>query len=101
MQPFVVAVPMQAGEASLAVHRDALILRQEGTYVFRIGDGNRAERIPVETGDSSGDLVAVTGALAEGDRVVVRGAETLTDGRVVSIQAGGASSSTVKQSARP
>jgi RND family efflux transporter MFP subunit len=96
-----VAVPMQSGEASLAVHRDALILRQEGTYVFRIGDGNRAERIPVATGDSSGDLVAVTGALAEGDRVVVRGAETLTDGRVVSIQAGGASSSTVKQSARP
>jgi RND family efflux transporter MFP subunit len=96
-----VAVPMQSGEASLAVHRDALILRQEGTYVFRIDDGNRAERIPVATGDSSGDLVAVTGALAEGDRVVVRGAETLTDGRVVSIQAGGASSSTVKQSARP
>ncbi|MGH8496076.1 MAG: efflux RND transporter periplasmic adaptor subunit [Gammaproteobacteria bacterium] len=84
-----VAVPLQGKESSLAVHRDALILRQDGTYVFRIDEQNRAERILVETGDSSGDLVAIAGppaaSLAEGDRVVVRGAETLSDGMTVSV----------------
>lgn len=80
-----VAVPMRAAKASLAVPRDALILRQDGTYVFRINDEDIAERVAVETGDSAGDLVAVSGSLNEHDRVVVRGAETLSDGRSVSI----------------
>ena len=71
---------------------------------MRDGAPRRARPLAMQTirrSAGSGDLVAITGGLAEGDRVVVRGAETLTDGRVVSIQAGGASSSTVKQSARP
>ncbi len=80
-----VAVPMRAAKASLAVPRDALILRQDGTYVFRISDEDIAERVAVETGDSAGDLVGVSGSLNEHDRVVVRGAETLGDGRRVSI----------------
>ena len=80
-----VAVPMRAAESSLAVPRDALILRQDGTYVFRVDSEQVAERVRVEIGDSAGDLIAVRGELAEGDRVVVRGAETLSDGRSVSI----------------
>jgi len=80
-----VAVPMRAAKASLAVPRDALILRRDGTYVFRINDEGIAERVTIETGDSTGDLVGVSGSLNEHDRVVVRGAETLSDGRSVSI----------------
>ncbi|MCG8433198.1 MAG: efflux RND transporter periplasmic adaptor subunit [Gammaproteobacteria bacterium] len=80
-----VAIPMRSATDSLAVHRDALILRRDGTFVFRISDENIAERIAVEIGDSSGDLVAVEGDLNEGDRVVVRGAETLSPGRQVTI----------------
>ena len=76
---------MRTAESSLAVPRDALILRQDGTYVFRVNSEQVAERVRVETGDSAGDLIAVRGELAEGDRVVVRGAETLSDGRGVSI----------------
>ena len=63
----------------------ALILRQEGSYVFRISEENKAERIEVEIGDSSGDLIGVTGLLAEGDRVAVRGAENLREGAEVKI----------------
>lgn len=80
-----VAVPMQAGKESLVVPRDALILRSEGKYVFRINEENKAERVQVITGDGSGELMAVEGDIKEGDRVVVRGAETLTDGRDVTI----------------
>jgi len=80
-----VAVPIRARQASLTVPRDALVLRQSGSFVFRINAENKAERIPVDVGDSSGDLVSVAGSLAEGDRVAVRGAENLQDGADVKI----------------
>ena len=80
-----VAIPMRTASLSLAVPRDALILRQEGTYVFRINAENEAERVPVEIGVGSGELVAVEGSLTAGERVAIRGAETLTDGQAVTI----------------
>jgi multidrug efflux pump subunit AcrA (membrane-fusion protein) len=69
----------------LTVPRDALVLRSDGEYVFRINDDNKAERIRVGIGDSSGALVSVSGPLAEGDRVAVRGAENLREGADVKI----------------
>lgn len=75
-----VAVPIRARESVLAIPRDALVLRHNGQFVFRINDDNNAEQVAVELGDSSGDLIAVSGALQEGDRVAIRGAENLRDG---------------------
>jgi RND family efflux transporter MFP subunit len=80
-----VAVPIRARKISLTVPRDALVLRNEGTFVFRVNDDNVAERVAIELGDSSGDLIAVTGPLHEGDRVAVRGAENLREGAPVKI----------------
>jgi RND family efflux transporter MFP subunit len=78
-----VAVPISTTAPALAIPRDALILRQNGSFVFRITNENRAERIYVDIGDSAGDLVAVTGSLQEGDRIAIRGAENLADGAEV------------------
>ena len=75
-----VAVPIRARASTLTVPRDALVLRHNGQFVFRINDDNNAEQIAVELGDSSGDMIAVSGALQEGDRVAIRGAENLRDG---------------------
>jgi RND family efflux transporter MFP subunit len=72
-----VAVPIRARQVSLTIPRDALILRNNGSFVFRVNDDNIAERIEVVIGDSAGDLVAVSGPLHEGDRVAIRGAENL------------------------
>ncbi len=80
-----VGIPIRSGEATLAIPRDALVLRQDGAYVFRINDENRAERIEVNLGDSSGDLIGVSGTLQAGDRVAVRGAENLREGAEVRI----------------
>ena len=80
-----VGIPIRSGEQTLAIPRDALVLRQDGSYVFRISDENKAERIAVEIGDSAGDRIGVTGALARGDRVAVRGAENLREGVEVKI----------------
>ena len=75
-----VAVPIRARANVLAVPRDALVLRHNGSFVFRIKDDQTAEQVAVELGDSAGDLIAVSGALREGDRVAIRGAENLRDG---------------------
>lgn len=80
-----VGIPIRSGQLSLAIPRDALILRQDGSYVFRITDENMAERIAVDIGDSAGDLIGVTGSLSAGDRVAVRGAENLREGAEVKI----------------
>ena len=80
-----VSIPIRARQLALAVPRDALVLRSNGAFVFRINPDNKAEQIEVIVGDSAGDLVAVQSTLAEGDRVAVRGAETLSEGVPVRI----------------
>jgi RND family efflux transporter MFP subunit len=80
-----VELPLQAPQQALAVPRDALVIRSDGTAVYRIRDGKTAERVPVKTGVAEGDWVAVEGELSEADPVVIRGAETLHDGDVVNI----------------
>jgi multidrug efflux pump subunit AcrA (membrane-fusion protein) len=80
-----VAVPIRARKVSLTIPRDALVLRNNGAFVFRVNDANVAERIEVVIGDSAGETIAVSGSLHEGDRVAVRGAENLRDGTGVRI----------------
>jgi RND family efflux transporter MFP subunit len=82
-----VRVPVPTSEARevLAVPRDALVLRREGTSVFRINDDMTAERISVITGLGAGALIEVIGELDAGDTVVVRGAERLNTGMEIQI----------------
>ncbi len=80
------ALPTAAAVEVLAVPRDALVLRRDGTAVFRINAEDIAERVAVTVGNGEGDLIAVSGQLSAGDRVVVRGAELLTDGASVGVQ---------------
>jgi RND family efflux transporter MFP subunit len=80
-----VGVPIRARQQVLAVPRDALVLRHNGSFVFRINEDDTAEQVAVELGDSAGDLIAVRGSLREGDRVAIRGAENLRDGMATKI----------------
>ncbi len=88
-QPVRVAIPMAVAKTVLAVPRDALVLRRDGAFVFRIDAENRAQRVAVMLGVASGALVAVSseesGELNAGDRVVIRGGERLRAGSVVKI----------------
>jgi len=80
-----VALPERAPERTLAVPRDALVVRAEGSYVMRVAEGGTAQKVAVRSGASDGELTAVDGALKPGDIVIVRGAERLADGQKVSI----------------
>jgi len=85
-----VALP-EAGNsvAGLTVPRDAIVLRQDRTYVIRVSSDNKAEQVAVTPGATSGDLVEVRGALNVGDKLVVRGAERLNAGQLVAVRSPG------------
>lgn len=80
-----VAVPNGPDQAVLAVPRDALVLRRAGASIFRIGKDNIAEQIFVKTGLGDGAFIEIIGGVKPGDRVVIRGAERLSNGQQVSI----------------
>ena len=71
---------------ALTVPRDSVVLREDGTFVMRINDDAKAERVAVEVHEASGDYVAVRGELQSGDRVAVIGAEALDDGELVAVR---------------
>lgn len=81
-------VPTAKPKQALAVPRDALILRSEGAFVYRVGVDQTAERVPVTTGAGDGDLIEVEGDLAPDDTIVVRGGERLLEGQPVMVTEG-------------
>ena len=81
-----VSLPIASSRSALTVHRDALILRRDGTYVVKIDEQNKAHRLKVKVGKGNGDWVTVEGQLKQGDQVATRGAERLREGQTVVIQ---------------
>ncbi len=81
-------VPTAQPKQALAVPRDALVLRREGTFVFRVNAEQVAERVPVTTGAGDGNLIEVEGDLAPDDVVIVRGGERLLEGQSVMVTDG-------------
>ena len=80
-----VALPTDEARRVLAVPRDALILRSEGIYVFKVTEDGKAEKVAVKTGMGHDSLIEVRGDLGSGDTVVVRGGERLRPGQAVSV----------------
>lgn len=73
----------------LTVPRDAVVRLPDGstvTWVVRDADGmKKAASARVRIGDGMGDRVRVLDGLDAGERVVVRGNETLRDGQIITI----------------
>jgi multidrug efflux system membrane fusion protein len=90
-----VSVPIAPPAHAVTVPRDALVLRDNQVYVFKINQNGAAERITVVAGDGSADRIGVRGALQAGDRVVIRGAERLQHGQIVKVLATQSHSDTV------
>jgi RND family efflux transporter MFP subunit len=80
-----VTIPTADVRQVLAVPRDALVLRGDGTSIFIVDADNKAKRIRVVTGIGSADLIEVRGPVSDGDRVIVRGNERLRPDQDVEI----------------
>jgi RND family efflux transporter MFP subunit len=83
--PIEVSLPTAAARTAVTVPRDALVIRANRSYVLRVTRAGTVEELDVLPGIAIADLVEVRGALAAGDRLVVRGAERLTSGQPVKI----------------
>ncbi len=90
------SMPTAVAREVLTVPRDALVLRREGAFVYRIDDELKAEQVSVITGLGAGKLIEVIGDINDGDRIVTRGAERLSTGMIVQIsdERGGSASGT-------
>lgn len=78
-----VALPNSDYHQALTVHRDALVLRKNGTYVFHVDANEEAVMIPVETGIGLGERIEILGDLPTSGNVIVRGAERVKEGQKV------------------
>jgi membrane fusion protein (multidrug efflux system) len=65
------------------VLEETVLRRAEGSIVFRAVDGNRVERVAVETGVHQGGYVEVLSGLSPGDLVVSRGGDRLAEGQAI------------------
>ncbi len=83
--PIEVGLPEREASDALVVPRDAIAIRQNGSYLMRVRADSTAERVPVTTAATDGDLVTIEGDIAAGDRVVVRGVERLQNGQKVTV----------------
>ncbi|MBF6025423.1 efflux RND transporter periplasmic adaptor subunit [Lysobacter niastensis] len=81
-----VGMPSGAARNVVAVPRDAVVIRPEGDFVWRVDGQGRAERLAVDTGAEVGELVEVTGGVRAGDRLIVRGGERVEAGQPVVVQ---------------
>lgn len=79
-------LPLASANSTIQVPRDAIVLRDEGKFVFRIADDETAHRVKVTVGEGAADWVSVNGELNAGDWVAVRGLERLRDGQTVDRQ---------------
>ena len=71
-----VLVPTQKAKEVIAVPRDALVIRRNETFVYKVID-NKAIKIGVQTGIAQGSLIEVKGQLQTGDTIITRGNERL------------------------
>jgi membrane fusion protein (multidrug efflux system) len=68
---------------ALLVPEEALVADPAGTFVWRIGAEDKAERVPVEIGAREPGRVEVRSGVQAGDRVVVAGTHKVREGVAV------------------
>jgi RND family efflux transporter MFP subunit len=75
-----VALPKDLPNISTMVPRDALILREQQTFVVTIDEQDSAHKVKVVVGRGVDEWISVAGQIFAGDKVVTRGGENLQDG---------------------
>jgi membrane fusion protein (multidrug efflux system) len=74
--------PLRSAQKSLLVPVTAVASNTERTFVIKVEQG-KARYVPIRRGAVQGEMVEVTGALAEGDRVIQRATDEIREGAVV------------------
>jgi membrane fusion protein (multidrug efflux system) len=67
----------------LGVPRAAILSDQQGDYVYKVGSGDKAERVPVKLGQSTPSMAAIINGLNVGDMVISEGIQRVRPGMTV------------------
>jgi len=78
-------LPETKSRSVMTIPKDALIIRANERYVYKVAQDGKTEKIDVETGVRDTGLIEVTGELSPGDQIIIRGGETLKSGQDVDI----------------
>lgn len=68
---------------ALGIPRAAVLSDQQGTYVFVLGDGNKAEQRRIKLGQSTPAIAVIAEGLKEGETVISEGIQKVRPGAVV------------------
>jgi RND family efflux transporter MFP subunit len=80
-----VSLPSTTERTALTIPRDALVIRENHSYVLRVSHTNTVEELDVTPGIALADVVEVRGPVSPGDQLVIRGAERLSAGQTVKV----------------
>ena len=78
-----VSLPKQRAQSAMLVPRDALVLRENETYVLTVNEDEQAVKVSVILGQGVDEYISVIGNLSLDDKVIIRGGERLQDGQKV------------------
>ncbi|NMP32576.1 efflux RND transporter periplasmic adaptor subunit [Thalassotalea sp. M1531] len=78
-----VSLPKSATAQATLVPRDALVLREQETFIMTIGQDDIANKVNVLVGQGIGKWVSVSGKISAGDEVIIRGGERLQVGQKI------------------
>ena len=84
----------------LAIPRAGVLSDQQGSYVWVVGDGNKAEQRRIQLGQSTPDQAVIAAGLKEGETVVIDGVQRVRPGVVVNPAPAGAGPSMPPQGPR-
>ena len=84
--PVKVSLPKNVPVESVAVPRDAIVLKSGRSYLFKVGADNKAQQVNADIISTVGLWVALRRGVEAGDRIVIRGAERLQPGQSVIVQ---------------
>ncbi|RKX72439.1 MAG: hypothetical protein DRP60_13655 [Spirochaetes bacterium] len=77
-------IQMVRYSSNFVVPKESIITEGDNSFLFRI-NADKAERIPVETGQSRGPMIQVIGPVKSGDLIVLTGQSYLRDGSAVNV----------------
>lgn len=71
-------------EDAIVLPRNAVITKDDETYVYIVEDGT-AKKVLVELGIESGETIEIRTGLTDGDQVVIKGQTYISDGEAVNV----------------
>ncbi len=83
--PVTVSLPKEKSENTIAIPRDALIVKGSNVFLYRVNDELRAEQLTAKVDKIDGQWVSLHNSIKQGDKVIVRGAERIQPGQSVII----------------